>query len=65
MNNILGYWIIGCVLSGLAWGSRMHDCPNDKYPINSEILIVVAVWPASVPMAIIGYNVKRTECEVK
>lgn len=44
MKYAVGYWVIGCVITGLLYGIIMKECPDTKTPA-SDIVGVVAVWP--------------------
>lgn len=39
------YWIIGCVLLGMAQGWRWQKCPHENTK-PAEALTFVATWPA-------------------
>lgn len=53
MKLLLGYWLIGCILNGLAIGARANDCPHDEVKA-ADVIVFVATWPVT-----IGYVITR------
>jgi hypothetical protein len=51
MRAVLVYWIIGCVLIGLAYGQMITECPKDKMP-TSDMVGAISIWPAFFAAAI-------------
>lgn len=45
MGYFLTYWVIGCVIAGLAMAAGFRKCPTYN-PDASELFVSVAVWPA-------------------
>lgn len=46
MKMVLGYWILGCVIAGLAMSAHWRRCPDDKKPTTEEMVVVITMWPA-------------------
>jgi len=48
MSNSIGwYWLVGCVVIGVAFGANVRECPKDDYPA-ADLLIKVIIWPVIV-----------------
>lgn len=62
MKEFGAYWIVGCVLVGLAAGSRENRCPQDKYPEIHELAASAAVWPAFIAWALV--KSRKPACDV-
>lgn len=63
MRSFVIYWVIGCVLIGVAVGKHERRCPHDSPPSLQNELVLIAIWPASFA----AYYVNQTEpekCEV-
>lgn len=48
---VAGYWLLGCVLTGLAWGWHLDRCPNDPFDTDG-LLVAVVAWPAPMMAAL-------------
>lgn len=45
MRLLLGYWVFGCLLFGLAVGGLYEKCPNDPGPTVTDAVAFAATWP--------------------
>jgi len=61
MAKLAVYWIIGCVLLGMAMGQRSKECPNET-TANATALTFVAVWPVILGGALVGFNPQAIAC---
>jgi hypothetical protein len=46
------YWLLGCILVGLADGHHAARCPHDPHFSSVEAMATVAIWPAGIAYAI-------------
>jgi hypothetical protein len=47
MKAVLTYWAFGCAIIGWAAVGSQQRCPDDPMPV-TEVLTVIAIWPAIV-----------------
>jgi hypothetical protein len=64
MRIALIYWIIGCILVGIAWDVYTDQCPNDPEIRSIDALAVVALWPAAIVAGIFPHDKKPLVCKV-
>ena len=62
MKILMIYWLLGCLLIGLAVVSVTRKCPNDHIP-QGLIVEAVVVWPAILVVAWTGEHRPLT-CDV-
>jgi hypothetical protein len=62
MKALVIYWIIGCVVTGLAFGSWHRRCPNDDISA-LQIIETAAIWPAFPMMALTDPVHHASSCE--
>ncbi len=63
MNFFCGYWVVGCLIVGLAWGSFAQRCPNDEMDLK-ETIGTVAIWPVAFGMVFTAPKPKPAQCKV-
>lgn len=64
MKHVLGFWVIGCIISGLVLAKMIKECPTRQLDMK-ELLVVSATWPAFMAAAIAlpsGTKLPTSEC---
>jgi hypothetical protein len=61
MKRIFVFWIIGCVLVGIAAGHHETRCPNDPPPSSGEFITAISAWPALLVWGVV--NSRVPECK--
>lgn len=64
MHRVLFYWVVGCIIIGLAIGEGRKVCPSDAPPPMATMVEMVAVWPALLAAAFPRSGVNPV-CEVR
>jgi hypothetical protein len=60
MKVLLGYWVVGCAIVGIANAQIINKCPSESHNM-LEIAAAVSIWPSFVFGAFV-MQPRKQEC---